>query len=393
MSTRILVGDCRTALEQLPAGSVHCVVTSPPYYAQRDYGHPDQIGLESTPDLYVAAIVECMASVHRVLADDGTVWLNVADTYAGDRGAAWGPSPMTTESRRRDNTKVPRRDVRVAGIRPKNLLLIPARLAIALQEWGWWVRQDIVWSKPNPMPESCGDRCTKAHEYVWLLSKSERYFFDWAAIAEPAVKAGQVLHRSGTGAKAREGANATNDSRTRTGLANWDQPVPDMRRARSVWTIPTFPSPLPHFAMMAPALAERCIAAGTSQSGHCPACGARWARQTELVVEAKHEDGETATAYAGGSTAGRLAKLRQAASAQGREYTATRVTTGWVASCGCGLPPVPDVVLDPFGGAGTTGLVADRMGRDAILVELNPAYAATAQQRIAGESPLFAEVS
>jgi DNA modification methylase len=310
MSVRILNGDCRDVLASLPAESVHCCVTSPPYWGLRDYGVAGQIGLESTYQDFVAQMVAVFREIRRVLRADGTLWLNLGDSYAASRSyqVTDNKNPAVGPTRHLGCAVPP------AGLKQKDLVGIPWRVAFALQADGWWLRQDIIWSKPNPMPESVTDRCTKAHEYVFLLSKSERYYFDQKAIAEPAVKAGQVLHSHGTGAKDRQDVSDTNDRRTRIGLANWDQAQPDTRNKRSVWEVATAPFSEAHFATFPPALIEPCILAG------CPKGG---------------------------------------------------------------------TVLDPFGGAGTTGLVADRLHRDAILIELNPAYADMSRKRIIGDAPLF----
>ena len=206
MTVDILTGDCRDILPTLPEKSVHCCVTSPPYWGLRDYGVDGQIGLEASPEEFIAEMVNVFREVHRVLRDDGTLWLNLGDTYAGSRGQSLrggppsvsstlagnghrggGPklSGMTTVSRRLDNAVIPRSDFLIPGLKPKDLAGIPWRVALALQADGWYLRCDIIWHKPNPMPESVTDRPTKAHEYMFLLSKSEKYYYDHEAIKEP----------------------------------------------------------------------------------------------------------------------------------------------------------------------------------------------------------------
>ncbi|MDR3389886.1 MAG: site-specific DNA-methyltransferase [Rudaea sp.] len=357
MTVRILQGDCRDVLRTLPDASVHCVVTSPPYWGLRDYGVEGQIGLEASVHAWVAEMVAVFSEVHRVLRDDGTLWLNLGDSYAGSRcGGDTGKSSIDgsteaqdaakdakrrmTESRRRDNAPIPRSDIRCAGIKPKEMIGQPWRVAFALSAAGWYLRQDIIWSKPTPMPESVSDRCTKAHEYLFLLAKSPRYWFDADAFAEPRVSMhdagvagwahGDVPHdlvthnRDKGNAKTFRGGQYTNgnkfdnshaNNRDSTGNAAANKTT---RNRRSVWEIATQPFAGSHFATFPPALIEPCILAG------CPKGG---------------------------------------------------------------------VVLDPFGGAGTTGMVADRHGRDAILIELNPDYAAMAQQRIVNDAPMFAKVA
>lgn len=363
-------------LATLPAQSVHMCCTSPPYFGLRDYGTAtwaggdsgcahigkdsrtvscgpgkqysnkgsnevfsgdcrcgatrtdSQIGLEATPNEYVAQMVEVFREVRRVLRDDGTLWLNLGDTYAAQRGGTTPPAETLAggingkgdddAKRGRKDGYNPTRNASAIGLKHKDLIGIPWRVAFALQADGWWLRQDIIWSKPAPMPESVTDRCTKAHEYVFLLSKSERYYFDAAAIREASVDAEGSAKRyesafGGKKSRAPVGESGI-DTRTRPeGMREFD----GMRNKRSVWTIATRSYSGAHFATMAPELAETCIKAG------CPVGG---------------------------------------------------------------------VCLDPFGGAGTTGLVADRLQRDAILIELNPVYGELANRRINGDAPLFAEV-
>ena len=328
MTVQILTGDCRDMLRSLPAESVQCCVTSPPYFGLRDYGHDGQIGHEPTPADFVAAMVEVFREVHRVLRSGGTLWLNLGDSYAGSRGAKAPSATSTlrgnghvgggpkiramTPSQRRDREPVPRSDIAVPGIKPKNLMGIPWRVAFALQDDGWYLRQDIIWHKPNPMPESVNDRCTRSHEYLFLLSKSERYYFNADAIAEPAeYPEGPRNKKAYQVAGQRRGENANLGG-------NVHKIGPRLtRNRRSVWTISTKPFAGSHFATFPPEIPETCIKASTR---------------------------------------------------------------------------IKDVVLDPFGGAGTTGLVADRLGRHAILCELNPEYSEMARARIQAESTLMAEV-
>lgn len=347
MSVRILTGDCRDVLRTLPDESVHCVVTSPPYFGLRDYGVDGQIGLEPTPDTFVAEVVGVFRDVRRVLRADGTLWLNLGDSYAGGRHGGGG-SYQTERNWRAGNPEknkgTSNRDGlgRVSGLKPKDLIGIPWRVAFALQADGWWLRQDIIWSKPNPMPESVADRCTKAHEYLFLLTKSERYAFDAGAIAEDSTGRlpGNVTHKHADAVVDRV-AGGDHRERTKLGLKSVgvrkrgvppyhaqyessDQSGLDevgrggIRNKRSVWTVATAPFSEAHFATFPPALIKPCILAGCLVGG---------------------------------------------------------------------------TVLDPFGGAGTTGLVADRLGRDAILIELNPDYVAMAERRIATDAGMFAEVA
>ncbi len=313
MTVTILKGDCREVLRTLPDESVHCVVTSPPYFGLRDYGVAGQIGLEPTPDEFVDELVRVFGEVRRVLRSDGTVWLNLGDTYAANHSAGGGNPSASMPKSAAVMAAQKRKQIIPNGLKAKDLLGVPWRVAFALQSAGWYLRQDIIWSKPNPMPESVRDRCTKAHEYLFLLSKSDRYYYDGDAIAEVAVRAGEI-----PGGSKKHTDDGVNDMRIRQGLElHSKSPVAETRNKRSVWEVPTSPFGEAHFATFPPALIEPCILAG------CPKGG---------------------------------------------------------------------TVLDPFGGAGTTGLVADRLGRNAILIELNPEYAAMAERRIKSDAGMFAEV-
>lgn len=347
MPVQIINADVMDGLAQLDDASVNCVVTSPPYWGLRDYGGVSgQIGLEPTMQEHIDRIVIVFDAVRRVLRDDGTMWFNYGDAYAGSWGAQGRGdkrSEMETGGRidgcRRKTLSDqpiaahPKRSQtgslkRVPGLKPKDLMLLPERLALALQASGWFVRSRIIWHKPNPMPESVTDRPTKSHEHIWLMSKSARYFYDADAIREhaeyvgpnsPGTQAspyGQGFTRRAKEIGTKGNANGfrggsyvggTPGQRSETGnIANDDL----SRNARDVWTIATVPFKEAHFATFPPQLAERCIKAG------CPVGG---------------------------------------------------------------------TVLDPFGGAGTTGLVADRLQRNAILIELNPDYADMARARVDGD--------
>jgi len=370
----LLQGDAVDLLRSLPDESVHCCVTSPPYFGLRDYGVDGQIGLEETPDEYVARIVNVFREVRRVLRNDGTCWINIGDSYAANGGAHGGRSDNQRgvgarraheagagdQSRRRSPS----------GLKPKDLLGIPWRVAFALQADGWWLRQDIIWHKPNPMPESVRDRCTKAHEYVFLLTKGERYFYDAEAISETAVcdrMRGPALHPDTVSTNGNSGLSR----REFTGTRN----------RRSVWSITTKPYKGAHFATMPTTLAEPCIKAGTSERGCCPECGSPWSRVTERekltrprpndYVKRTGEDGT------GNSCANSVAGVRV-------------TTTGWSPSCKCGRDEaVPCTVIDPFSGSGTTVAVAASLGRSGIGIELNPGYIELAKKRVSESVTLF----
>lgn len=383
LAVSVLIGDVRDRLRTMPANSMDCVVTSPPYWGLRNYDVAGQIGLEPTLGEHLAVLVDVFREVRRVLKSHGTVWLNYGDCYAAQpngRAAVdvvgddrtFRDKPFSTvglvyqvdESARQQSRRgrsgnlwnggvngvgIPNGRVVAGGfLKPKDLCMVPNRLAIALQDDGWWVRSEIIWHKPNPMPESVYDRPTSAHEKVWLLTKGEDYFYDHEAIRE-AVTGG--AHRRAVGPNSRIEVDRVPVSRKRPGVTPKSAPegtnirakasfhasttdLVETRNARNVWTIAPKAFREAHFATFPPALAERCIRAGTPKTV-CAACGS-------------------------------------------------------AASCG-GLCTIigrkPGHVLDPFGGSGTVGVVAKQLGLDATLIELNPGYAEMARRRIAGMVP------
>jgi DNA modification methylase len=253
----IYQGDSLEVLKSLPDKSVDCCVTSPPYWGLRDYGHDGQIGLEKTPEEFVSKLVTLFREVRRVLKDEGTLWLNLGDSYTG--GGRGGHSAAITGEGKNESMAGAGLH---SGLKPKDLVGIPWRVAFALQSDGWYLRQDIVWHKPNPMPESVTDRCTKAHEYIFLLSKSAQYYFDSEAIQEPAISAGQTR---GGGKK----YSSDESSSALGGTHNLDRygVTPDFRNKRSVWAVSTKPFSDAHFATYPIDLITPCILAG------CPAEG------------------------------------------------------------------------------------------------------------------------
>ena len=256
----IHVGDCVDSLRTMPAGSVHCCVTSPPYWGLRDYGHDGQIGLEETPEAYVAKMVEVFCEVRRVLREDGTLWLNLGDSYAssGIRGGH-GASAIVGNTKSGCQGRAPT----PPGLKPKDLVGIPWRVAFALQTDGWYLRQDIIWHKPNSMPESVTDRCTKSHEYIFLMAKSERYYYDAEAVKEESVCEESYRPRT-----PRNADKHVDDPffRTRVGDHVNGKTYPTRNR-RSVWTVATRPYRGSHFATFPPALIEPCILAGCPVGG------------------------------------------------------------------------------------------------------------------------------
>ena len=332
ISFKLHEGDCLSSLKTMPDESVACCVTSPPYFGLRDYGHEGQIGLESTPDDYVTKIVEVFREVRRVLKKDGTLWLNLGDSYAGSGRGLMGDGTPSDRGEAKQGTN---RGTTVGsfvhvetGLKSKDLIGIPWRVAFALQADGWWLRQDIIWHKPNPMPESVRDRCTKAHEYIFLLSKSANYWFDAEAISQPLAEASvqrlaqsnlpnqkgsdRVPGKTNGNMKAvgprfggnKYGDNQASEHRTKSGN-EWDGRSGRANR-RSVWSINTQAYKGAHFATFPSEIPRLCIMAGTKAG---------------------------------------------------------------------------DTVLDPFGGSGTTGAVAIELGRSAILCELNPDFAQLIRER------------
>lgn len=372
---RLYLGDALEVLAALPDESVDACVTSPPYWGLRDYGVDGQLGLEASPAEYVARIVEVFREVRRVLTPTGTFWLNLGDSYA--TGGMSNPSPASTLGGGKNRGAAGYTLTRTAppGLKPKDLVGIPWRVALALQDDGWWLRKDIIWHKPNPMPESVRDRPTSAHEHVFLLAKAPAYYYDAVGIAEPAD--GGWGTRDRTSAKHNGAAFANAGQRPHGGLRGGDATT---RNARDVWTIAHQPYSGAHFAVFPPELARRCIIAGAPERV-CAECG----RPSERIVE------RTAMVTTAGP--GRVAKVADqgdhARTACGGTVLApaTATTTGW-SECGCNAGWRRGIVLDPFAGSGTTLQVARDHGRHAVGIELNADYARLAAERLAQQSLL-----
>ena len=421
MTERIIQGDTRAILKTLSAESVDCCITSPPYWGLRDYGtakweggNPEcshkqktarndagrvnvqgfhgsassdsdkgemnyrdvcgkcgairidsQIGLEKTPEEYVAKLVEIFREVRRVLKKEGTVWLNLGDSYVSQRldgsHGGWNASGgYYTGRHKNDGVK---HEVDVGNLKTKDLVGIPWRVAFALQADGWWLRQDIIWNKPNCMPESVTDRCTKNHEYVFLLAKSQKYYFDAEAIKEQALHKEDV--RAGYGRLHYRGKR---QGYSGTGQENFVKIV-ENRNKRSVWTITTSPFSEAHFAVFPEALVEPMIKAGTSEKGVCPDCEKAWERNEQIIKHVGHKSREDEKHFKCGS---------------GQHFSNEKKSLGWQPTCKCGKEPMPATVLDIFCGSGTTGVVAKKLGRNFIGIELKEDYCKLANERIAG---------
>ena len=382
MRNQIIQGSVLDAATwaEIPDQHVQTCITSPPYWGLRDYGVEGQLGLEKTPEEFVARMVEVFRHVRRVLRDDGTLWLNLGDSYCSCRDGKATPDTTRGES---TGTLVPKGSARNrmassfagSGIKHKDLCGIPWRVALALQADGWYLRQDIIWHKPNPMPESVRDRCTKAHEYLFLLTKKPRYYCDMEAIKEPLAT---PAHAPGN----KKLDNSRNDQDQMGKVWGGD----GKRNKRSVWTVTTKPYKEAHFATFPPKLIEPCVLAGTSEKGQCPECGKPWVRVVERTKMVINRSGRDEALGEKGKTAASGTMVSPASSK----------TTGWEAQCKCGPDgehspiPIPQVVLDPFMGSGTTGMVARQNGCDYLGIELNPEYIDLIEKRIGVvEMPMF----
>ena len=379
MKHEIIIGDCLDSLAELPADTFQTCITSPPYYGLRDYGVNGQIGLEDSLEEHISALVDVFREVRRVLRPDATLWLNYGDAYWSGAEKRDGGHQFVDGGKKKllaaKGSLLCRRPRNPRFLKPKDMMGLPWRLAFALQADGWWLRSDIIWHKPNPMPSSVTDRPTSSHEYMFLLSPSQKYFYDADAVREKAVSS----HGSGNGYK--------RSCRISIAGRGSDEPYTpqEHRNLRDVWTIPTQPLSAAHFATFPPKLVEPCIKAGSSEKGRCPACGAPWRR----IVEAT--GGTIGAAYLDHDAD--LISGNQPQQPAWSDGTYKRTTKGWEPTCECPeAPPVPCKVLDPFGGAGTVGLVADRLGRDSTLLELNPEYAELARKRLIDDAPLLCEV-
>ena len=517
MGTKILVGNNMDKLKEINDSTVDCVVSSPPYFGLRDYGVEGQFGLEETLEEYIEKTVLLFEELRRVLKPQGTVWWNLGDSYA-NKSSAWGGRGKNSilnntglENKQRRNTIVPK------GLKAKDLMMIPARVAIALSENGWYLRSEIIWHKPNPMPESVKDRPTSAHEKIYLFAKNKKYYYDADAIRVPqkqdsiaragrdvwknnkidtgnysipnvesakklnqkvidTVEEGKIpmankrnvwttkyesdeeekMYRQGMSKTRGENVvfvrtklptqedfvkfiklktsikqldEETNIKKTtiehwfrndESGFAfpsvedwkairdyvnDWSKEFESMdegltyveshldsiesnplgKNKRNVWTVTTKPFKGAHFAVFPTDLIEPCIKAGSSEHGCCSECGNPYERDTKVVSVPQRTTRDNMV----GVIPGRDKTSRM----NSKEMESlVREERGWIATCKCNADVVKSVVLDPFGGSGTTGLVANNLGRNAILIELNEEYVEIAKKRIGGDNPLFSEV-
>ncbi len=373
---QVHIGDVRELAARLEPQSVQTIVTSPPYWNLRSYldkDHPDkarELGGEATPDEFVANLVAVFAALRPALKDDGTMWINLGDSYASD--SKWGGQTSGKHADGLIGTDYIGRNRHLTGLPHKSLVMIPHRVALALQADGWIVRMDCVWHKPSPMPEPVTDRPTKAHEYMFLISKLPDYFYDAFAVREPNAE----------GAIERFGKNpAHSQNRKYEGMAGktvagMETPVwrGDGRNRRSVWTIPAGKFPDAHYATFPPELVRPCILAGTSAAGECSQCGKAWIRLVERERGYSHDVPKLSElAKTGVSTNGtKGSTLSISGGSKGwAEIGSKVVATGWAPQCRCGAPTRPQVVCDPFGGSGTTASVAHELGRDWLLTDID----------------------
>lgn len=447
MAWRILTGDVLEVLRTMPSSSAHVVVTSPPYWNARDYRVAGQLGREPSIGEHVAQLVAVFAEVQRVLRPDGTLWLNYGDSYAGSAGGGQGQRGALSgrAAARAGVRKGPAK--RGDGLVRKDLLGLPWRVAFALQghavvpfasfsrwadelaeargrgDWdavqvlegklraidvlaalqasGWVLRCDVVWNKPNPAPQSAPDRPSRCHESVFMLTRSPGYYFDVDAIAEPVTGNAHRRRRDGEPTPKQRANADRRDGKVANGLTHGA--LVAMRRPRAVWTIPTQPIRAAHFATFPERLARRCILASSSAGGACGKCGAPRTRVVELG-EGDHAWRRACGSDASGGYQGEPTKAYDAAGAQNPASMKASIlagmrqrrTTGWRPSCDCAggsgthpvpYAPVPCLVLDPFAGAGTTLLAAERLGRDSIGVELSPESVAIATARLSSIDP------
>ena len=394
-----LQGDVFDKLKELDDSSIDCVVTSPPYWGLRDYGVEGQLGLETTYQEHIKNIVEIFRAMKPKLKETATIWLNYGDSYAATVNGT-----KVKDIKNDDRGFVDKPFSTIQGVlKPKDLVMIPNRIAIALQDDGWWIRSEIIWHKPNPMPESVKDRPTSAHEKIWLITKSKKYYYDADAIRVP-QKQDSI---------ARAGRDVWKNNKTDSGnysIPNVDsakklnQKVLDtvaegkipMANKRNVWTVTTKPFKGAHFATFPKDLIEPCIKAGCPEK-ICVECGKPYIRKIKIGNYNK-EYQKSCGGNVDGKYTGKSTKNYKGAKAQNPSETKKRILEslkekidlGLHKNCECNTQDYkPGIVLDPFGGSGTTGIVSKHLKRKAILIELNEEYISIAKKRINKEFGLF----
>jgi len=392
-SVCILVGDVTARLQDLPAASVHCVVTSPPYWGLRTYlpdDHPAkglEMGAEPTPEEYIRRLADVFDQVRRVLRPDGTMWVNIGDSRTGSGGAGEWSQRANLRQEQTARAFVQRRgnnpNRSVEGLADKQLVGIPWRLALELQRRGWWWRSNIVWHKPNPTPGSAKDRPQDSHEAILLFAPSEHYYYDAEGYREPTTGNTRLCDNVGGPKTLIAPKGAGNNPSRKKALKHLG--LPD-RACRDVWEMNVSKFSGEHFAGFPPELPRRCILLGTSAKGCCPACGAPWQRVVQRERLLDREPCKTLLPM-------RTVDKHNPSSAQGvghaRSGTRT-VTLGWTAGCDCNAgDPIPCTVLDPFLGAGTTAIASLQLGRSCVGIELYNKYANMARRRITGIDPLL----
>ena len=368
---KVYCGDVLESLRKLPDEYVQCVVTSPPYWGLRDYGVKGQLGLEPAPEEYTANMVKVFRDVWRVLRPDGVVWLNLGDSYAGSGGPGSQYDNKSGSGYKGEFKKYKNPKGSVTNLKPKDLVGVPWRVAFALRDDGWWLRSDIIWEKGNPMPESVRDRPTKSHEYIFLLTKNKKYFYDNEAIKEPVAESQKERMKYPRYSKKSKGTTG------KYAVTNKEYAKSNAKRnKRTVWHINTKSYKGTHFAVFPPELPRLCILAGTSPKA-CPVCGAPWERIVKKHVghvpryKSKSEGRNDCNYGENKSTTLRA------------EGYHTKITGG-LPTCTCegNDGSGKGIVLDPFAGSGTTLQVAEELGRDSIGIELNPEYCKLIEERM-----------
>lgn len=422
--------DALKGLKKLPDNCVHCCVTSPPYWGLRDYGVDGQLGLESTPEEFVNKMVQIFDEVKRVLRNDGTLWLNLGDSYAGGGNNRGNNSPISDKQKSNKGSTgqcskhQKNINCKAIGLKPKDLVGIPWMVAFALRSAGWYLRQDIIWSKPNPMPESVKDRCTKSHEYIFLLSKSNKYYYDYESIKVPLAEGSYERKLRGVSdtnkyANGAPGSSAQSLSQPRDNIKkvivggkkhknlldkgqlthsfhtrnenNKEWQSKDLKaNKKSVWDVPTKGYKDAHFATFPEKLIIDCIKAGSSEYGCCSNCKTPYIR----IIEKKLVPTKKASYNSKVDERDLIAdKLDQGSNRMkdghkpGWAYESK--TLKWIPNCNCNASIEPCIILDPFMGSGTTAVVARKLNRNYVGIEINPKYIEISENRLSKELGMF----